>query len=153
MPEPRKRTRTKTRTSTASVSDINETQGAHPQRTARAPEADLVEHADVPVESGSMAPIHEQKLVESSAIEPAAPPEPTVGIFHEGGIESLLHDKNFMTQFVHVMTESKAIDTLAEDFADKLNDALGNNPNFRQRLVNAVVSTETFKRKLARKMR
>ncbi len=57
-----------------------------------------------------------------------------------------------MDQTVLAMTQTKALNTLAGDVADKLKDALESNPEFRQRLLNAVVSTETFKRKLARKI-
>ena len=139
MPEPRKKNRT--RKSTAKVSDINETKGTDPQPPTPAAEEALVEHAEFPAE-----PVREEPVASSEVESTTAP---TVGIYHENGkVESLLRDNDFMKQIVEAMTQSKVMDTLAEDIADKLKDALGSNPEFRQRLVNAVVSTETFRRKL-----
>ena len=129
MPEPGKKKRTR-------------------KSTAPAAKAAHVEHAEVPVEPWREAPAHEQEPAASSEVEPTTAPDRTAGINHERGLESLLHDDDFMNQMVHAMTQSKVLDTLAEDVADTLKDALERNPQFRQRLVNAVVSTEAFRRKL-----
>ena len=120
--------------------------------TARAAEAAYVEHAEVPVEPLREAPPHEQEPVVSSEAEPTTAPDPTAGIYHERGLESLLRDDDFINQMVHAMTQSKVLDTLVDDFADKLKDALESDPEFRQRLVNGIVSTEAFRRKLVRTM-
>jgi len=151
MPEPMKKKK-RTRKSTARVRDINQTNGVHSEQSAPAAEAAFVEHAEVPVEPWWEAPTHEQEPVESREVEPTNAPEPTVGIYHERGLEGLLRDNDFMNQMVHAMTQSKFMDSLVEDFADKLKGALGSNPGFRRRLVKAVVSTETFRRKVVRTM-
>ena len=129
MPEPGKKKRT--RKSTSRARDIVKTNGVH-------------------AEPAGEAPAREQKPVASSKVKRTTAQERTVGIYHERGLEGLLRDNDFMNQMVHAMTQSKVMDTLAGDVADKLKDALGSNPEFRQRLVNAVVSTESFRRKLVR---
>ena len=133
MPEPRKRKRTR-------------------KSAAPAAEANLVEHAEVPVEPWWEAPVHEQAPVESSEVEPITAPEPTAEINPEKKLEDLLRNNGFMNQMVHAMTQSKVMDSLVEDFADKLKDVLESNPEFRRRLVNAAVSTESFRRKMVRTM-
>ena len=148
MPEPRKRKRT--RKSTAKVSDINETNGAHPEQPMPEAEAASVEHAEVPVEPWWDVPAHEQEPVALSEVEPIAAPEPAMEIYQERSLEYLLRDNGFMNQIVHVMTQSKFMDSLAEDLADKLKDALASDQNFRRRLVIAAVSTEDFTRKVVR---
>ena len=148
MPEPMKKKRTRKST----VRDINQTNGAYSEQSAPAAEAAFVEHAEVPVEPWWEAPTHEQEPVESREVEPTNAPEPTVGIYHERGLEGLLRDNDFMNQMVHAMTQSKFMDSLVEDFADKLKDALVSDPGFRQRLVKNAVSTETFRRKVVRTM-
>ena len=151
MPEPGKKRRT--RKSTSRVSKINETNGALPEQSAPAAEAPFVENAEnagIMVQPWWETPTREQP-VESNEVELAAAPEPTVGIDGERGLEDLLRD-DFINQMVHGMTKSKVLDSLVEEFTDKLKDALAGNAEFRQRLVNAVVSTETFRSKLVRTM-
>jgi len=120
--------------------------------TAPAAAVAVVEHAEVPVEPWWEAAPQEQEPVEPSEVEPTIAPETTSGIYHEKSLESLLRDNDFMNQMVNAMTQSKVMDSLVEDVADKLKHALESNPEFRHRLVSAVVSTETFKRKLVRNM-
>ena len=148
MPEPIKRKRT--RKSTAKVSDINETNGAHPEQPMPEAEAALVEHAEVPVEPWWDMSAPEQEPVALSEVDPIAAPEPAVEIYQERSLEYLLRDDDFMNQIVHAMTQSKLMDSLVEDLADKVKDALGSDLKFRRRLVNAAVSTETFTRKVVR---
>ena len=155
MPEPGKKKRT--RKSTSRATEVKETNGVRPEPPAPAVEeafveAGFIEPAEVPVEPAGEAPIQEREPVSSSEIEPTSTLERTVGVYHERGIEGLLSDNGFMDQMVHAMTQTKVMETLAEDVADKLQDALGSNPEFRQRLVKAVVSTESFRRKMVRTM-
>ena len=150
MPEPRKRKRT--RKSTAKVSEINETNGAHPEQPMPEAEEAFVELAEVPVEPWWEEPAHEQETVALSKVEPIAAPEPAVEMYQERSLEYLLRDNGFMNQMVHVMSQSKVMDSLVEDLADKLKDALESNPEFRRRLVTAAVSTKTFRRKMVRTM-
>ncbi len=120
--------------------------------TAPAAEAAFVEHAEVPVEPWMEAPTCEQEPAALSKVEPTTAPERTAGFYHERSLESLLRDNDFMTQMVLAMTQNNVLDTLVEDLADKLKDALQSNPEFRQRLVSAVISTEAFRGKLVRTM-
>ena len=135
MPEPKKRKRTST-------------------PTPPAPEVALVEQAEVPVEpwweapANEQGPVESQEPVDSSEVGPTSAPEPAVEICHEMSLEGLLRDNGFMEQMVHAMTQSTVMDSLVEDFADSLKDALGNNPEFRRRLVKAAVSDETFRRRV-----
>ena len=120
--------------------------------TAPAAAVAVVERAEVPVEPWWEEAPQEQGPIASSEVEPTIAPEPTAAIYQEKGIENLLRGDDFMNQMVNAMTQSKVMDSLVEDIADKLKDALESNPEFRHRLVSAVVSTETFKRKLVRNM-
>ena len=63
-----------------------------------------------------------------------------------------LNDDDFMNQLVLAMTKANVMDDLVEEFANKLKDALGNNPEFRLRLLKAVVATETCESKLISRM-
>ncbi len=120
--------------------------------TAPAAGAAFVEHAEVPVEPWMEPPTCEQEPAASSKVEPTTAPERTARIYHEGSLESLLRDNDFMNQMVLAMTQTNVLDTLVEDLADKLKDALKSNPEFRQRLVSTVICTEAFRRKLVRTM-
>ena len=147
MPESVKKKRT--RTSKSRVRDTNAS-GAHPEPPTPAAEAASVDQAEVPMEPVWEEPAHEQEPVASTEVEPTPAAERTAGTYHESGLEGLLRDDEFINQIVQAMNQSKAMDSLAEDVAETLQDALGSNPEFQQRLVNAVVSTETFRRKLVR---
>ena len=120
--------------------------------TAPAAGAAFVEHAEVPVEPWMEPPTCEQEPAPSSKVEPTTAPEWTTRIYHERSLESLLRDNDFMNQMVLAMTQTNVLDTLVEDLADKLKDALKSNPEFRQRLVSTVICTEAFRRKLVRTM-
>ena len=70
-----------------------------------------------------------------------------------GGIERLFHDQEFMDQVIARMVgDYKTMDSLAGEFAEKLRNVLEDNQEFRQRLLKAAVSTETFKGKLIRSL-
>lgn len=133
MPEPGKKKRTR-------------------KSTARAAEIALAERAEVPVEPLRDEATDHQEPAASIVVAPTTAPEQTTEISLEEGLGSLLLDNGFMDQMVLEMTQTEALKTLAADTADKIKEALERNPEFRQRLLNAVVSTETFKRKLARKI-
>ena len=44
------------------------------------------------------------------------------------------------------------MDTLAEDIADKVQDALSDDAELRQKLISAAISNDAFKRKLISKL-
>ena len=79
-------------------------------------------------------------------------PQGMEGIYRHKTVENLLSDDDFMNQVVLAMTQANVMDDLVEEFANMLKDALGSNPEFRLRLLKAVVATETFESKLVSRM-
>ena len=132
MPESVKKKRT--RTSKSRVRDINAS-GAHPEPPTPAAEAALVEDAEVPMEPVWEEPAHEQEPVASSEVEPTPAAERTAGSYHESGLEGLLRDDEFINQLVRAMNQSKAMDSLAEEVAETLQEALGSNPEFQHSIL------------------
>ena len=65
----------------------------------------------------------------------------------------LLRNKELMDQVVTGLVEnSQTMDTLAEDMAGKIQDAMENDPDLRQRLINAAIANEAFRNKLVSKI-
>lgn len=88
---------------------------------------------------------------------PAGEDQQDIGtaIYHSNGvgIERLFQDQEFMDQVIARMVgDYKTMDSLAGEFAEKLRNDLEDNQEFRQRLLKAVVSTETFRGKLIRSL-
>ena len=79
-------------------------------------------------------------------------PQGIEGIYRHKTVDNLLNDDDFMNQVVLAMTQANVVDDLVEEFANKLKEALGSNPEFRLRLLKAVVTTETFESKLVGRM-
>lgn len=76
-----------------------------------------------------------------------------MGIIQESDVGTVLADQAFMEQVVAGLVEnSSTMDSLAEDIADKLEDAFENNADLRQRLVSAAIANEAFKQKLVNKL-
>ena len=76
-----------------------------------------------------------------------------MGLIQESDVGRLLADDGLMEQLVAGLVEDSAtMDSLAEDIADKVQDALEGDADVRQRLVAAAISNETFKRKLISKL-
>ena len=76
-----------------------------------------------------------------------------MGLIQESDVSKLLADEELMTQLVAgLVQDSATMDSLAEDIADKVQDALGDDAEVRQRLVAAAISNETFRRKLINKL-
>ena len=76
-----------------------------------------------------------------------------MGIIQESDVGSVLADQAFMEQVVAGLVEnSSTMDSLAEDIADKLEEAFENNADLRQRLVSAAIANEAFKQKLVNKL-
>ena len=64
-----------------------------------------------------------------------------------------MQDKQLMDAVVAGLVEdSGTMDTLADDIADKVQDALSDDPDLRQRLISAAISNDVFKRKLISKL-
>ena len=76
-----------------------------------------------------------------------------MGIIQESDVGSVLADQAFMDQVVSGLVEnSSTMDSLADDIADKLEEAFENNADLRQRLVSAAIANDTFKRKLVNRL-
>ena len=76
-----------------------------------------------------------------------------MGMVQESDIGMVLADQAFMEQVVSGLVEDSAtMDTLADEIADKVQDALESDSALRQRLVSAAISNEAFKQKLVSKL-
>ena len=76
-----------------------------------------------------------------------------MGIIQESDVGTVLADQAFMEQVVAGLVEnSSTMDSLAEDIADKLEEAFENNADLRQRLVSAAIANEAFKQKLVNRL-
>ena len=76
-----------------------------------------------------------------------------MGIIQESDVGSVLADQAFMDQVVSGLVEnSSTMDSLADDIADKLEEAFENNADLRKRLVSAAIANETFKQKLVNRL-
>lgn len=76
-----------------------------------------------------------------------------MGMIQESDVGMVLSDQSFMEQVVTgLVADSKTMDTLADDIADKVQDALENDAGLRQRLVSAAITNEGFKQKLVAKL-
>ena len=76
-----------------------------------------------------------------------------MGMVQESDIGMVLADQAFMEQVVSGLVEdSGTMDTLADEIADKVQDALEGDSALRQRLVSAAISNEAFKQKLVNKL-
>ena len=76
-----------------------------------------------------------------------------MGLIQESDVGRLFNDKALMDQIVGGLVEDpNTMDQLAEDIADKVQDALEDDSDMRQRLLTAAVSNDVFKRKLISKL-
>ena len=72
-----------------------------------------------------------------------------MGLIQESDVGKLLDDHGLMDEIVSGLVEdSSTNDLLAEDIAEKVRDALEDDSDMRQRLVDAAVSNDVFKGKL-----
>ncbi len=76
-----------------------------------------------------------------------------MGLIQESDVSRLMQDQGLMDSLITGLVEdSSTMDSLADDIADKVQDALEDDSDMRQRLVSAAVSNEAFKRKLINKL-
>ena len=76
-----------------------------------------------------------------------------MGLIQDGDVGRLLQDPGLMDEVVKAMVEdSETTDSLAEDIADKLQDALEDDPEMRKRIVDSAISNDVFKRKIINKL-
>ncbi len=70
-----------------------------------------------------------------------------MGLIQERDLAELLQNHELMDHVVSGLAE-ETMDTLAGDITDKIQDALEDDSNLRQSLLNFAVANETFKKKL-----
>ena len=76
-----------------------------------------------------------------------------MGLIQDSDVGMLFKDKALMDEIVAGLVEDPdTMDQLAEDIADKVQDALEDDSDMRQRLLTAAVSNDVFKRKLISKL-
>jgi len=76
-----------------------------------------------------------------------------MGLIQESDVGRLLQDEKLMEQVVNGLVEdSQTMDALADEIADKVQDALQDDPHMRERLINAVMANEAFKKRLVSKL-
>lgn len=76
-----------------------------------------------------------------------------MGLIQESDVGRLLQDEKLMDQVVNGLVEdSETMDALAEEIADKVQDALGDDPHMRERLISAAIANESFKKRLVGKL-
>ena len=76
-----------------------------------------------------------------------------MGLIQESDVGRILQDPVLMAEVVSALVEdSDTMDTLADDIADKLSDALGDDSEMRKRLVDAAMANDHFKKKLVTKL-
>ena len=76
-----------------------------------------------------------------------------MGLIQESDVERLLRDEKLMDQVAAGLVEdSQTMDTLADDIADKVQDAMEDDPELRQRIISAAISNEAFKKRLVAKL-
>ncbi len=68
-------------------------------------------------------------------------------LIQERDLAELLQNHELMDHVVSGLAE-ETMDTLAGDIADKMEDALEDDSDLRQRLLNAAVDNEAFRQKL-----
>ncbi len=68
-----------------------------------------------------------------------------MGLIQESDVGRLFNDKALMDEIVSGLVEDpNTMDQLADDIADKMQDALQDDSDMRRRLVNAAVSNDVF---------
>ena len=76
-----------------------------------------------------------------------------MSLIQESDVGRVLADQAFMDQVVSGLVEnSTTMDSLADDIAEKLEEAFETDSDLRHRLVTAAISNEAFKRKLVDKL-
>ena len=76
-----------------------------------------------------------------------------MGLIKEGDVSKLMQDPALLEQVVNGLIEdSTTMDALADDIADKLQDALEDDPAMRKRVVEAAIANSTFKQKIINKL-
>ena len=76
-----------------------------------------------------------------------------MGYLEKEDVTGLLENQEFVDEIVRAVAEDpEAMDTLAEEIADSLDDAFEDNQTVRRKLVEAALATPEFRKRVARKL-
>ncbi len=76
-----------------------------------------------------------------------------MGPIRESDVAKLLQNPESMDHVVSGLVEdSRTMDTLAGDIADKIQDVLEDDSDLRQRVLNSAVANEAFRKKLVNRI-
>ena len=76
-----------------------------------------------------------------------------MGFTEKGDVRKLLRDSTLREAIVEAVVEDpKTMDSLAGDIADKLSDEMEDDPEIRQRIVDGVIASPTFRKRVVRKI-
>ena len=81
---------------------------------------------------------------------PEPEPEEAMGSGIENGVTKIHYDEELVDQLIAEMVANVTMDSLPEEIANNLSEALVGNPEFKQRLIDAVMQNERFRSKLSR---
>ena len=76
-----------------------------------------------------------------------------MGLIKDSDVGNVLADEQFMEQvLVGLVENSSTMDSLCNDIAGNVQEALQNDSDLRQRLVSTAMNNEVFKQKLVEKI-
>ena len=76
-----------------------------------------------------------------------------MGLIQEGDVGTIIQDPALLDDLVKALVEdSDTMNSLADDIADKLQDALEDDPAMRRRVVEAAIGNSVFKQKVITKL-
>ena len=76
-----------------------------------------------------------------------------MGFIKDSDIERLMQNEDLITDVAKGLVEDPdTMDSLVSDIADKLEDELDNNTALRQKIVDAAVANEQFRKKVVAKL-
>ena len=136
MPEPRKKKRTRNQAPKPSLNaSIGNGSGGPPTSPE---DAEVME-----------APIPEQPVKTDAPIVQDDRGK-VVDEHNRRGVAQLLHDPEFMNLMITEMVANRTLDSVTEEIADKVSDALEESPEFGRRLIDAFMSSEVARGKFLR---
>ena len=76
-----------------------------------------------------------------------------MGFIKESDIERLMENEELITDVAKgIVEDPDTMDALVTDIADKLEDEMDNSPALRQKIVDAAVANEQFRKKVVAKL-
>jgi len=76
-----------------------------------------------------------------------------MGFITDSDVKKLTEDRELMAEVAKaIVQDPEAMDNLADDIADKLEDELGDNPELRKQIVDAGVANPEFKKRIVKKL-